>query len=384
MSVEYAKPPTVRQRAQVDVTATGQTVASTLTTLKQTPAKKVPAQQEPIVQHAKPIRSKLSQSSTTDSSEQLASQGGNPSTAAQSQLALQQSSNQVVTLLTTPQVYSPPEHTKTSLLLSGMDYLLSSMSVMATGVVDPPSFANMNRFECAKHLPHKQPVTAQEIKQVQSFPVTSVPGSLNVSLADASQSNLQMNVLNTAATLPLPPGAQMGQQHLSVMQADDQESSTGNSSLSHMQCSPHNTGDSSQPTPNFAVEVSESIPSQEWPSVSPEPLPTTAQSNHQASSLSKEGGAMVQVEGVAELNNKHLRVAFDDEEKGGGEIAKIMWKGDIALITFKDVKGECMLLVHHIVCICIMSSYSAFNSNYMHLLYIVQLLHRWHPKLFGR
>ena len=70
-------------------------------------------------------------------------------------------------------------------------------------------------------------------------------------------------------------------------------------------------------------EVTESVPPQEWPSFPPESdqsLPTTAQANGQASSISDENGAMVQVEGAEGLNSKYLRQAFDNEEQGRAEL----------------------------------------------------------------
>ena len=100
------------------------------------------------------------------------------------------------------------------------------------------------------------------------------------------------------------------------------------------------------------VPVSEKVPPQEWPSFSSEseqPLPTTAQPVIQASSLSDQKSAIVQVKGVGGLNSKYLRVAFDNEEQGGGEIDDIVLNGDIALITFRDVKGRCMRSVSHSV-----------------------------------
>ena len=145
-----------------------------------------------------------------------------------------------------------------------------------------------------------------------------------------------------SASVRVQHGAEMGLQHLGIKQSNDQESSIGNSSLPPMGCSPNNTGGSSQPIPHIAEgDVSESIPLQEWP-LFPEyeqPSPTTPQSVSQAD----QGGAMVQVEGVAGLSSKHLEVAFDNEDEGGGKIDDIALNGDIAIITFQDVNGEGML-----------------------------------------
>ena len=58
---------------------------------------------------------------------------------------------------------------------------------------------------------------------------------------------------------------------------------------------------------------------------------------------------MVQVEGVTGLTTEYLRVAIDNEDQGGGEIDDIVLNGDVALITFKDVKGKCLHSVPHIV-----------------------------------
>ena len=82
-------------------------------------------------------------------------------------------------------------------------------------------------------------------------------------------------------------------------------------------------------------------------------MPTTAPPVSQALSISDQKSTVVQVEGVAGLNSKYLRVAFDNEELGGGKIDDIVLNGDIALISFKDVKGRCMHSVSHIVYTCI-------------------------------
>ena len=50
---------------------------------------------------------------------------------------------------------------------------------------------------------------------------------------------------------------------------------------------------------------------------------------------------VVHVEGVDGLTELHLEVAFDDGEQGG-EIEEIVWKDDVALVTFKNAKGVCM------------------------------------------
>ena len=92
-------------------------------------------------------------------------------------------------------------------------------------------------------------------------------------------------------------------------------------------------------------EVSASIPPQKSPSFpleSDQPLPTTAPPVSQVSSISDQNSAMVQVEGVTGLNSKYLRVAFDNEDQGGGEIDDIVLNGDVALITFKDIIGKYM------------------------------------------
>ena len=144
-------------------------------------------------------------------------------------------------------------------------------------------------------------------------------------------------------------GGPKGQQHLGVMQSDDQKASIGKSSLIPTGYSPVNAG---EPMPHTSTtgEVSESVPPQEWPSFPPEndqPLPTTAPPVTQALSISDQNSAMVQVEGVSGLNSKYLRVAFDNEDQGGGEIDDIVLNGDVALITFKDVIGKCMHSVPH-------------------------------------
>ena len=145
-------------------------------------------------------------------------------------------------------------------------------------------------------------------------------------------------------------GAPIEQRHMGVMQSDDQEASIGKSSHVPTGYSPVNAG---EPMPHTGTsgEVSESVPPQEWPSFPPEndqPLPTTAPPLTQALSISDQNSAMVQVEGVSGLNSKYLRVAFDNEDQGGGEIDDIVLNGDVALITFKDVIGKCMHSVPHI------------------------------------
>ena len=466
VSVRYAKPPTDKQKAQAVLTSTGEEAASTLTAQRHVSAKKVAAQQEPLEQHMKPTSSTLSPLSEINKSEQLASNSSFTTVATQSQPALQQSSGQVSTLPTSPHVDSTVEHTQ------GIPPLPDMAS--ATGYVDPVIFANMNIFEAAKLPPPRQPVTLQEAGRVHSFPVMSVPGSLDVpaavsqpmkgvqpattlppplmsmDLAQVGSSEVtipqqpfsqppsqqwpslheertsrqmpedivqqqesqaavqhgrhaaplyaeyagtQQRALITQqhSVHPVPPdrthlgpfssghtglgcsthtrpqhssyhgqlhsgsfgvqlGGPTGQQHLGVMQSDDQKASIGKSSLIPTGYSPVNTG---EPMPHTGTsgEVSESVPPQEWPSFPPEndqPLPTTAPPLTQALSISDQNSAMVQVEGVSGLNSKYLRVAFDNEDQGGGEIDDIVLNGDVALITFKDVIGKCMHSVPHI------------------------------------
>ena len=108
-------------------------------------------------------------------------------------------------------------------------------------------------------------------------------------------------------------------------------------------------------------------------------LPTAGQPFCQASLLADQRVAMVQVEGVAGLNIKHLEVAFDNEDEGGGKVYDIALNGDRAIITFQDVNGEGMLpfCSSHGVHVYIVTIHYTY-------VYILQLLHKWHPKLFGR
>ena len=139
----------------------------------------------------------------------------------------------------------------------------------------------------------------------------------------------------------------------------------------------HCTGNSGQSTLPIEEGFSPNLP-QECPIFASEPegpLPAATQLH---SLPSDEGGAVVQVEGVVGLDNDYLELAFDDDDKGGGDIDEIDLKGKIALITFKDVKGwlcilqSVQLLVWH---------YSPLNNNAPSV--ILQLLRRWHPKAFG-
>ena len=148
--------------------------------------------------------------------------------------------------------------------------------------------------------------------------------------------------------------APIEQRHLGFMQSDDQDSSIGKSSHTPTGYSSVSAGDTIQSMPHTGAgngEVIESVPLQEWPSVSEESkqlLPTTAPPVSQASSMLDKNSAMVQVEGVSGLNSKYLSIAFDNEDQGGGEIDDIVLNGDVALITFKDVIGKCMHFVPHI------------------------------------
>ena len=432
VAVRYAKPPTSRQRDQAVFTGTGESGASASTTSKHTSAMKVAAQQEPLTRQTKQKSSTSSQSSAMDYGEQLASYPGTAAT--QPQTELQQSSNQLSALPATPHVTGTPEHAQVSPSLSDVG--------STTGCADLQRFANMSIFEAAMLPPSEQPVTVQEVERGQS-----VSGSLDVSVADASEpmnvvqaattlppTAMSVDVTklgssNTASQQTIlikqqhsvhpapqhsthvgPPhfertglehstdtisqrsscfgpqhgasvgvqhGAEMGLQHPGIKQSNDQESSIGNSSLPPMGCSPNNTGGSSQPIPHVVEgDGSESAPTQDWPSFpeDEQPSPTTPQSVSQAD----QGVTMVQVEGVAGLNSKHLEVAFDNEDEGGGEIDDIVLNGDIAIITFKDVNGEGMLPF------CSPHGVHVQSLFIIHYVYILQLLHKWHPKLFGR
>ena len=386
VSVRRAKPPTDKQRAQAVHIIEGQSADPTWTISQHIPSTKVPAQQQPLKQSTKPALSMSSHSATMHGSEHLASPGSNSGTTVPSQSALQQSSAQAAPLLSSPQIDSTPEHTQTSFPLLG------------TGRIDPSIYANMNTFEAAQ-LPPQFSVALPQVGPVQSSSL-SRPSSLDVSTADA-RLPVQMNIVQSSTTLPpshpMVDRSQIGSQgrntritatQLSFSQPpsgkwptvhdEDHSSQSGYmafqsstaqqpgsqtipqygistgpqqggysglkpgdlagtqlSGLHNREC----TGNSGQST--LAIEEGfNSNLTQEWPTFAPEPegpLPAATQPHSPPSDV---GGAVVQVEGVEGLTKDYLELGFDDDDKGGGEIDEIDLKGNIALITFKDVKGE--------------------------------------------
>ena len=409
VSVRYAKPPTDKQKAQAVLTSTGEEAASTLTAQRHVSAKKVAAQQEPLEQHMKPTSSMLSPSSVIINSKHLASNSSFATAATQSQPALQQSSGQVPTWPTSPHVDITAEHTQGTPSLPEMagatgnvdPAIFANMNIFEAAKLPPPeqpvALQEVDRYrKLSAAVSHPAVPVMQDIVQQQDSkaavqhgghagPLYAEYAGRQLSAIITQQNSVHPALPDSTHPGPFPSGhtglgrstctrpqhssfhgplhsgsfgvqhgAPKGQQHLGIVQSDDQEGSIGKSSHTPMGYSPVKAGGGSQPMPHAGTghgEVSESIPPQEWPSFSPEseqPLPTTTQPVSQASSMSDQNSAMVQVEGVKGLNSKHLSVAFDNEEQGGGEIDDIVLNGDIALITFKDVKGKYTHSVPHI------------------------------------
>ena len=100
-----------------------------------------------------------------------------------------------------------------------------------------------------------------------------------------------------------------------------------------------------------AISVSSLFPcSRGTTAFSTESLPTSAtcipgqQPSFSSPSVLGIPSRTVQVEGVDETCDKDLVLAFNNEDKGGGEIEEhgIVLKGSTAYITFKDPTGENM------------------------------------------
>ena len=135
---------------------------------------------------------------------------------------------------------------------------------------------------------------------------------------------------------------------MGVLQSGSQ-GELGKSSSAPMGFSPSSTGNQRELSLPIEESVKLNAP-HEWPSFSTEsedtvPAAAQAQLSGQHSLPSNEGGVVVQVEGVTGLTSDSLDLAFDDEDKGGGEIDDIQWKGDIALISFKEKRSECFLFI---------------------------------------